>query len=317
MAARVEYGSLTIGFGRLDDAGGVAACFRHDAICVSLGFVLQALGIGPRCLHVAERVDHLLRRVDLLQLHLRDADARLVLVERLLDQLLHAVFDLSPRAREDRLDVVAADHFAHRALGHRLDGALGLLNVEQELGRIPDHPEHRELHVDDVLVAGEHEALRRNVARGSAAARILQHSNADVGTIDARHLRRERGLDRIRPVIVEAGLGQIDELAEAQHDALLVRVHAIEARQQPDDNQRKHDEHAAAAAKAARQKRAQPILAAADQVLKIGRSWSARLRSRAPRAPRAAASATPRPTTLVLPRHTNLRRTAPAFRAGL
>ena len=284
MAARIEHRSLAIGFRCLDHTCRVAACLGYDAIGVSLRFVLQALGICARCLHVAERIDDLLRRVDLLQLHLRNADARLVFVERLLDQLMHAVFDRRARTGQDRLDLVAADHFAHRALGHGLDRPLRLLDVEQEIGRVPDHPEYRELHVHDVLVAREHEALRRDVACRGAATRIVEQTNADVGTIDSRHLRRERRLDRVRPVIVEARLGQIDELAEAQHDALLVRVHAVEPRQQPHDDQRKHDEHAAAAAKAARQERAQPILATADQVLKIGRSRSARLRSRAPRA---------------------------------
>ena len=44
-----------------------------------------------------------------------------------------------------------------------------------------------------------------------------------------QRLRRQRGLDRIRQMIVEAGLDLADFLAEAQHDADLVGLDAEEA----------------------------------------------------------------------------------------
>ncbi len=65
-------------------------------------------------------------------------------------------------------------------------------------------PEHREIDVDDVLVAGEHQAFFRHVAHGGAAAQVFDHAHADVDAVDARDLRREHGLDRIGQVIVEA-----------------------------------------------------------------------------------------------------------------
>src|SRR5262249_38674371 len=81
--ARFGGGLFAIGFGVLDDLGGAAARFRHDSIGVGLRFVLCALEIGARRLHVAEGVDYLRRRIDLLQLHLLHQDAGAVIVERL------------------------------------------------------------------------------------------------------------------------------------------------------------------------------------------------------------------------------------------
>ena len=52
------------------EAKGATARFRNAAVGIGLRFVLRALGIGARRLHVAECVDHLRRRIDLLQLDL-------------------------------------------------------------------------------------------------------------------------------------------------------------------------------------------------------------------------------------------------------
>jgi hypothetical protein len=68
-------------------------------------FVLQALLVGARRLHVTESVNDLGRRVDLLQLHLVDADAGGVKIEHLLHQLLHGLLGLLPRACQERLNV--------------------------------------------------------------------------------------------------------------------------------------------------------------------------------------------------------------------
>ena len=56
---------------------------------------------------------------------------------------------------------------AHGAFGHRLHRAFRILDVEQIVAGSArlDPPEHREIDVDDVLVAGEHQALFRHVAR--------------------------------------------------------------------------------------------------------------------------------------------------------
>ena len=105
-----------------------------------------------------------------------------------LHQLVHGGLDALPRAGEDRLDGRAADDLAHGAFGHRLHRAFRLLDVEEVVaGALGlDHPEHREIDVDDVLVAGEHQALFRHVADGGAAAQILDQPHADIDAVDAQ-----------------------------------------------------------------------------------------------------------------------------------
>src|SRR5262249_24209410 len=188
-------GLFAIGFGVLEDLGGAAARFRHDAIGIGLRFVLGALEIGTRRLDVAEGVDHLRRRIDLFELDLLHQDAGAVIAERLLHAFLYRGLDGLPRAGEDALNIGAPDHRAHRAFADGLDRGFRRLHVEKivaDMVRL-DLPQHREIDADDVLVAGEHQGLFRYVARGAAAAQI----KTDVDLVDAQRLRRERGLDRI------------------------------------------------------------------------------------------------------------------------
>ena len=74
-------------------------------------------------------------------------------------------------------------------------------------------------------------------------------------------------------MVVEAGRGGADALAEAQHDALLVRLHAVEAAQHPDGEQHHDDQQdadaPAPAAGPARHTPAQPVLQAPDRFLDI------------------------------------------------
>ena len=77
----------------------------------------------------------------------------------------------------------AADHLAHGAFRHRLHGAFRVLDVEQVLAdACPASilPQHREIDVDDILVAGQHQAFFRHVAHRGAAAGIVDDAHADV-----------------------------------------------------------------------------------------------------------------------------------------
>ncbi len=200
---------------------------------------------------------------------------------------MHGGFDVLPRTGQNRLQGRAADDLAHGALGHRLHRAFGLLDVEQivfDPFRLRlDLPQHRKVDVDDVLVAGEHQALLRHVADGGAAAQVLHHAHADVDLVDAQGLRRQRRLDRIRQVIVQSRFHLAHGGAEAQHHAELVGLDAEEAGKQPDGDRGQHDEGKPLAAEAAaRQHRAQLVLAAAQKFLEIGRRRARWLLARAP-----------------------------------
>ena len=277
---------LPVAFGGLHDLRRMSACLRHDLVGVGLRLVLQLLEIGARRLDVAEGVDHLRRRVDLLHLHLADLNAGAVAVQGLLDQFLHALFGDVARAGQDRLDLGAADHLAHRALGDRLHGALGILDVEEEIADAVglDAPEHGEVDVDDVLVAGQHQALFRHVTNGAAAPRrIVDQRHADGDGGDAQCLWQQHGLDRIGQMIVQAGLHGADMLAEAQHDAELFGLHPEEARQQPERDDEQHDQRDADAGEiAARHDLLEAVLAAPQKVFQIRRPRPDRLRAVAP-----------------------------------
>ena len=145
--------------------------------------------------------------------------------------------------------------------------------------------------------------MSRICVRG--AARVLDQPHADVDAVDARDLRGEHGLDRIRQVVVQPRLGVAGVLAEAQHRAELVRLDLEEAREAPHQQRGDHDQQDAAAAEiAARQHAFQLVLAAAQQFLEVGRRRPGRLRSLAPRP--LGASRAPRAAALITPWHENL-----------
>src|SRR5207302_1254953 len=76
-------------------------------------------------------------------------------------------------AGEDRLNQRAADDLARRAFGDRLHGAFGVLDIEEKIADAAglDPPQHREIDVDGVVVAGQHHAVFRRVPHGAAAPR--------------------------------------------------------------------------------------------------------------------------------------------------
>jgi hypothetical protein len=86
---------------------------------------------------------------------------------------------------------------------------------------------HREVDIDDVLVAGQHQAFFRHIAHGAAAPRrIVDQGHADRDGGDAQRLRQQHGLDWIGQMIIQAGLHRAHMLAEAQHDAELFGLDA-------------------------------------------------------------------------------------------
>jgi hypothetical protein len=104
---------------------------------------------------------------------------------------------------EHRIQVGAADLFAHRAQGRLLQHLVGIAGAEQVQLRIGDAVLHVDLDADDVLVAGQH---RQGVAEG-----------LDLGRVDLEH-----ALHRPRPLEVRAGLHHPRQLAEAQYHAALL-----------------------------------------------------------------------------------------------
>src|SRR3546814_6558569 len=115
-----------------------------------------------------------------------------------------------------RLDVGAADDLAHRALCGDLHRLLRLANVKEVLTDIGDLPLHREVDVDDVLVARQHQALFRNIATRGAGTLAAGALEADVDLLHRGDAGGERRLDRPGQVPVETRLCGLDPFAEAQ-----------------------------------------------------------------------------------------------------
>ena len=220
---------LAIGFGVLHDLGGLAARLGNDPVGVGLAFVALLVLIGQRPLYVEIGVAHFVGRLGLLHRHVGHPDAGVVGIERLLHQPLDLDLNLLAVGGQDQIHVLLADHFAHRAFGNRLDGLIGILDVEQIGVGVLDLPKDRELHVDDVLVAGEHQAFIGNVFVLGLVSALRADPVADIDLLLTRDLGCVGGLDRPRHMIIDARRGVADELAEAQNHALLGRADDIEA----------------------------------------------------------------------------------------
>jgi hypothetical protein len=136
-----------------------------------------------------------------------------------LQPLLHFDTDAGPAVGNDSVHLAAADHMAQRALGRVVEAALGVANVDQIVDRIVDHVLHRELHVDDVLVLGQHQSLV-----GVAV---------DPGNVDL--------LDPVNDGRVPVQAGQHDiflGLAEAEHHAALLFVDRVQAKHAVSDTRK-------------------------------------------------------------------------------
>src|SRR5215471_16686395 len=191
VALRLVHDLSLVGLRLLHDPGGFALSLGYHVVLVGVRLVLIPREVDLGALHVPEGVDHLRRRVDLLQLHLLNGDPRLVEIEDLLQQLLRIDLDLGAALDERARDLGVADHLAHGAFGRGLHGSVGITDVEQVFPGVIDDPEHREVDVDDVLVAGQHQGFPRHVLSGAAT---LADAKPDLDTVDARHLRP---LDRL------------------------------------------------------------------------------------------------------------------------
>ena len=98
----------------------------------------------------------------------------------------------------------------------------GFWMLKRYLLRVLDAPVDHEVDVDDVLVAGQHQALFGDIADAAAAARRSAH--ADLDDVLARDLRQPHFLDRVGQAEMQARRLLPVDLAEAHDDAELVRV---------------------------------------------------------------------------------------------
>jgi hypothetical protein len=149
-----------------------------------------------------------------------------------------------------------------------------------------------EMHLDDVLVAGQHQAFRRHVA---APVRAI----ADLGDLLILHRHHDDVADRPRPVHVEAGQRAAGVAAEHEVQRDLVGLHGVErAKRHPQDQKRQRDRHDRFCAHASARQTLEILLQASDRVFNVVGAW----RPAGARAPGALSPGLPR-AALVVPGH--------------
>ncbi len=185
-AFRLGHDLLLVALRRLRHLRRLAARVAEPLVGVLLGLALEAVEVLLRALHLLERVGDFGRRIGALKLHADDGDAGVVSVERLLKQFANALFHLGAALGAHFFRGRAADKLAHGAFRHAAQERVRLVDVEQILLRIAHPPQHREIDVDDVLVAGEHQAGVGGVAaRGVGAEELALHARGDL--LDGLH----------------------------------------------------------------------------------------------------------------------------------
>ena len=162
-----------------------------------------------------------------------------------MQQRLRVLLDLLLAFGERVVDVVAAEHLAHRGLGGVAHRVAGIADVEQEVGG-PGRPGldlelHDELQLDDVLVAGEHQRFAIDVV--IARRRPDRHgAEAELFLENLRHRRLDHLLERPRQVIAGSGVRLAHHAPEAQHDAALVGRDDVDAAGRVHQQEDRHDQ---------------------------------------------------------------------------
>ena len=225
----------------LDDAVLVGSRFFADLRRLASGLAELLVGILVRfldetvlvllgALHFVEGVGDLARRRCVLDRDRVDRQACAVLVERRLDDAAHGLCDALAIVAENVLRRPAADGFAHRAFADLPHHFVGVGDIEEIGLRVGDLVGDREFHVDDVLVARQHQAGRRVATYFAEVDELF----GGVGEFD--------GFDR-PPMEVQAGLRQFFlRLAETQLNRDLVGLDGIDRLEQPEGDQRKPDQ---------------------------------------------------------------------------
>src|SRR5690606_13206952 len=175
---------------------------------------------------VLERLDHLLGRVGLLDLDALHRDARAITVEDRLHACANGLLDVGAAgAGQDAVELMLGDRSTHRRLAHFTQRLLRIGKLELVVRQVLDAPANQVAEVDEVLVAGQDELLRRALRNA-------------LGTDFADVLHRDV-LDRPWQRHVQAGIERVRVLAESGDDRLLARGDLVDhAEAHPDQHDR-------------------------------------------------------------------------------
>ena len=145
-----------------------------------------------------------------------------------------------------RLNRCARYHLAHGTFCSNAQRGFRIVHLEQKLPGILDAPEHCAIGLDDVFVASQHLFFARVAGVGGRTVKqIGQFQLLDLGDLGQQH-----GFNRPWQVIMQPGLGSIHPAPQAQHHALLVRLHLVNAGHDPAGGQQAAQQQQALAAHA-------------------------------------------------------------------
>ena len=120
---------------------------------------------------------------------------------------------------------------------------VGAAHAEQVVFGVFDPPDHGQVDVDDIFVAGQHMALGKCTGNvGNPAA----FGHPEVNAPFLGHAYFFHRLNRVGQMVVQSRFGGVDIFAESQHHPLFVGLHLIEAGCQPQGRRRADNQFGAA-----------------------------------------------------------------------
>ena len=209
--------------GVLDQLVGLGLGIGELGVLVGLGIVDYGLGLLLGSLNGLESLDDILGGgLGVLDLDVHHSQADVVLVQDLGDQSLDLHLDVLLAVGEDGVHGGGADHISDLALDQVTQDLGGIVACVEVADGVGDLILDEEIHIDDVVVAGDHAGLIGDGLVGAGAVAQLQVL-VDVD-VDLLHL-----LDAEGELEVEARVGNGCDLAEGGDHRLLLVVNGVEA----------------------------------------------------------------------------------------
>ena len=214
---------------------GLSLSLRQLGVLVGFGIVDDRLRLLLGGLHGLEGFYDLLGgRLGVLNLYVHQRQADVIFLQDLRDQLLDLHLDALLAVGKNGVHAGGTHHVADLALDQVAQDQLRLVGGIQVLHRVGNLVLHEKVHVDDVVVAGDHGAF--------AVVDLVAVSAAGIAQLDLLidiHVHLLHLLDTQRELEVDARLGDVRDLAESRDHRLLLVIHGVEASQRNGQHQQR------------------------------------------------------------------------------
>ena len=207
---------------------GIFVGFRviDDGFCLLLGGF-----------HIFEGFDDLLGGgLGILDFHIHQSKANVILGKNLRYQVFHLHLDVFLAGGQHGIHGRGTDHVAHLALDQIPENRLRIVGGIEVLHGVGDLVFHKEIHIDDVVVAGDHGTVPVVHIVAADPHRVIAQGDLliDVDVYFLDLLNAEGQLQ------VHAGIGDVCHPAKGGDHSLLLVVHGVVA---GGDQQQQHKDH--------------------------------------------------------------------------